>query len=407
MRPLVVVVLASVLSLGVAGGVMAGWRWHQMPDGNVHGVITDAGIGHPIYELDPTDDRTLAAYATDIFIGRVLDQTGAAGAPTSAPGQELPQSQFAVEVLRVLKGYAAGVVTVNQVGGLDQQARQLMLLEGDALLRPGSSELFLAVSVPERGWYQIVAAGHGHVLVDDPAQQKTLIDRFTQATAEPIDFIRFNGAVYLSTDYFAEDVPPAQNTPLALEDLGPVVGQVVTNWIDENDEINYPNEPCYWNTPDGTAPRLAPGDDVYAVRGFATAFRLAARHEGELLSYQVWCSDEAQVGADLFDIYDRVTRISVTTDLSESSGFAVIEDPATVARLVGMLLEGEVIPEELSSMAPVTYQMIFRLDDGSTFRASAAPGEFLWGLGAVTLPAEFTETLDRAWASDQGAEAPD
>jgi hypothetical protein len=51
--------------------------------------------------------------------------------------------------------------------------------------------------------------------------------------------------------------------------------------------------------------------------------------------------------------------------------------------------------------------MIFYLDDGSTFRASAAPGEFLWGLGAVTVPAEFTETLDRAWTSYPGAKAPD
>jgi hypothetical protein len=408
-RSLPIVILAAVLSLGVAGAVMAGWDWHwqHVASGNAHEVALDAVIGHPIYELDATDDRALADYATDIFIGRVLDQTGAAGARTSAPGQELPQSQFAVEVLQLLKGQAAGVVTVNQVGGLDQQAHQIMLLEGDALLHPGASELFLVVSVPERGWYQIVAAGHGHLSADDPAQWKTLIDRFAQASDKPIDFIRFNGAVFLSSAYFAEDIPPASVAPLGPEDLGPVVGQVTTNWIDEIDEINYPNEPCYWDTPDGTAPRLAPGDDIYAVRGFATTFRLAARHEGKLLSYQVWCNDEAQVGADLFDIYDRVTRISVTADLSESSGFAVIDDRATVARLVDMLLEGQVIPEELSSMAPVTHQMIFYLDDGSTFRASAAPGEFLWGLGAVTVPAEFTETLDRAWTSYPGAKAPD
>ena len=110
----------------------------------------------------------------------------------------------------------------------------------------------------------------------------------------------------------------------------------------------------------------------------------------------MWCNDEAEVGADLFDIYDRVDRISVTADLSESSGFAVIEDRSTIGRLVGMLLEGRVIPEELSPMAPVTHQLIFHLDDGSTFRASAAPGELLWGLGAVTVPAAFTEELDRA-----------
>lgn len=402
-RSLVIVILAIGLSLGV---VVARWQGQPAAGGIAHDVVPDVGIGHPIYALDPGDDRALAAYATDIFIGRVRDQTGAAGAPTSAPGQELPQSQFAVEVLHLLKGRAGGVVTVNQIGGLDRQARQLMLLEGDALLRPGTSELFLVVSVPERGWYQIVAAGHGHLPADDPARRQRLIDRFAQATAEPVDFIRFNGAVYLSTAYF-EDSPPARVSPLNPEDLGPVVGQVVTNWVDANDEFNYPNEPCSWDTPDGTAPRLAPGDDIYAVRGYATTFRLAARREGELVAYQVWCGDAAHVGADLFDIYDRVHRISVTADLSESSGFAVIEDRATVVRLVGMLLEGQVIPEERSSLAPVTHQLIFHLDDGTAFRASAAPGELLWGLGAVAVPAAFVETLDRAWTSYLREETPD
>src|SRR5687768_2461083 len=371
MRSLVIVILAAGLSLGVVRGV-AGWRSHvQHAAGhNAHEVVARTGIGHPIYAFDPRDDRELAAYATDIFIGRVRSQTDAAGAPTSAPGQQLPQSQFAVEVLHLLKGQAAGEVTVNQVGGLDPQAHQIMLLEGDALLRPGARELFLVVSVPERGWYQIVAGGHGHLAADDPTQRQTLIDRFAQATDEPVDFIHFNGAVYLSTAYLAADSPPATETPLASGDLGPVVGQVVTNWIDGNDEILYPNEPCYWDAPDGTAPRLAPGDDIHAVRGYATTFRLAARRANEFVSYQVWCDDEAEVGADLFDIYDRVNRISVTADLSESSGFAVIEDRATIVRLVGMLLEGRVIPEELSSMAPITHQLIFHLDDGSTFRAS-------------------------------------
>jgi hypothetical protein len=244
----------------------------------------------------------------------------------------------------------------------------------------------------------LIFMGQGTVVISVAAAQEI---------NEPIDFIRFNGAVYLSTAYLAEDSPPADYSPLAPADLGPVVGEVVTNWIAGNDEILYPNEPCYWHSPDGTAPLLAPGDDIHAVRGYATTFRLAARHGGDFVAYQVWCNDEAEVGADLFDIFDRVNRISVTADLSESSGFAVIEDRATVVRLVSMLLEGRVIPEELSSMAPVTHQLIFHLEDGSTFRASAAPGEFLWGLGAVTVPAAFTETLDRAWTSSQGEGAPD
>ena len=73
---------------------------------------------------------------------------------------------------------------------------------------------------------------------------------------------------------------------------------------------------------------------------------------------------------------------------------------------MSMLLEGQVIPEELSSTAPISHQLIFHLDDGSSFRASAASGELLWGLGAITVPAAFTETLDRAWASGPVEEIP-
>jgi hypothetical protein len=143
------------------------------------------GVAHPVYAFDPSDDRALAAYATDIFVGYVEKQTGSVGAPTSAPGQELPQTQFAIAVAQVVKGDAAGVVTVNQVGGLDQQTRRLMLFEGDALLRPGASELFLVVHVPERGWYQIVAGGFGHRAADDEARRAALVERFARAT-DPI-----------------------------------------------------------------------------------------------------------------------------------------------------------------------------------------------------------------------------
>ena len=228
-----------------------------------------------------------------------------------------------------------------------------------------------------------------------------------QAVDEPIDFVRFNGAVYLSTVYLAENSSRASYSPISPQELGPAVGEVVTNWIDGTDAAAHPNEPCFWDVPDGTAPLLAPGDEIYAVRGYATTFRLAARHDDGIVSYQVWCSDNAEVGADLFDVYDRVERISVTADHSESSGFAVIEDQAIIASLVGMLLEGKVIPEELSSTAPITHQLIIHLDDGSTFRASAAPEEFLWGSGAVAVPAEFTETLDRAWTTHAGESDPD
>jgi hypothetical protein len=415
----------AILIVGVAaallgsGGVLS--RWHVAPRAAPGFFVSGeaVAIADPTYSFDPSDETELAAYATDIFVGRVLGKRGANGAPTSAPGQEMPQTQYTVQVTETIKGDAAGVVTVNQVGGVDAQSRQRLLLAGDAPLRPGTSEIFLTVGVPERGWHQIVAAGYGHLAADDPAQREALVARFRQAVdttsvgvaahgrvssvtssqADPasIDFITFDGAVYLSTIYLAEDSPAIPYTPIGLQNLGPAVGEVVTSWVDGDDALAYPNEPCSWDSPDGTAPRLSPGDQLFAVRGYATTFRLAARHGDGFVSYQVWCNDEAEVGADLFDIYGRVARISVTEDLSESSGWAVIDEPATVAGLVWMLLEGAVIPEELTSTEPITHQIIVHLDDGTTFRASAAAGEFIWGLGAVEMPAEFTDTLHEAW----------
>ena len=215
---------------------------------------------------------------------------------------------------------------------------------------------------------------------------------------DTIDFIRFDGAIYLSSAYLAEDGESARGAV----DPGPVVGRVGSTPIDPADEAAFPNEPCLWEIPDGVAPLLLPGDDIYAVQGYATTFRLAARHRDEIVLYQVWCSDDALVGADLFDIYGRVVSIGVTGDLSEASGFAAITDPAALAALTDMLLSGPIVPEELASGAPVTHQLVFTLDDGSTFRASTAPGEVLWGLGVIEVPLAFEDALVATWENAKG-----
>ena len=219
----------------------------------------------------------------------------------------------------------------------------------------------------------------------------------SQVAGDAVDFIRFGGAVYLSSTYLAHD--PTRE--LVAPALGPVIGQVLSNRGDPDDAIAYPNEPCYWAVRDGTAPALRPGDEIYAVHGYASSFRIAARHGGRIALYQVWCNDRAKVGADLFDIYRRVQRISLTNDLSESSGWAVIDDPHALTALVDMILSGPIVPQEMASTEPIGYQLVFTLVDGTTFRASVAPGELLWGLGVIALPPAFDEALDRAWASGE------
>lgn len=213
----------------------------------------------------------------------------------------------------------------------------------------------------------------------------------------PVDFIRFDGATYLASAYLSQDdLDWSAHQPDAFP-LGPLIGSVSPRQVNPADAFAYPNEPCHWTVPDAVAPGLTPGDPIHAVPDFSTDFRVATRHNGEIRVYQVWCRDDAYVGADLFDIHGRILRISVTADLSEKSGFAVIDDPAVLALLTDMLLAGKVVPEEDSAGDPVTFQLIVQLDDGSTFRISTAPGEVLWGLSVIEVPPEFDAVLAAAW----------
>src|SRR3712207_1408551 len=69
------------------------------------------------YAFEPTDERQLVGFATNVFVGRVAGKVGAEGAPLSGPGdQVMPRTQFAVAVLENIKGDLTGKVTVSQTG---------------------------------------------------------------------------------------------------------------------------------------------------------------------------------------------------------------------------------------------------------------------------------------------------
>ena len=184
-RPAVIAILAAGLVLAATAEALTRRVDDHPATASAPAAGDQVGIAHPVYAFDPEDDHALAAHATDIFVGRVVAQTGTVGAPTSAPGHEVPQTQFAVDVLHGIKGQAAGTVTVNQVGGLDKHAKRLMLVQGDELLQPGTTELFVTFYVPERGWYQVVAARHGHLRAHDRAHHQALVGRFARVVAAP------------------------------------------------------------------------------------------------------------------------------------------------------------------------------------------------------------------------------
>jgi hypothetical protein len=137
------------------------------------------------YAFEPSNKRQLVGFATNVFVGRVVEKVGAEGAPLSGPGDEVvPRTQFSVEVLKNIKGDLNGQVTVSQTGGYDKAESGEVRVEGDPLLKPGQERLFVTSYVREEGWYAIVAQPFGDVRIEDRQQRTDLVEKFEQAREE-------------------------------------------------------------------------------------------------------------------------------------------------------------------------------------------------------------------------------
>lgn len=141
----------------------------------------------PLYAFDARDKRKLVGYATNVFVGRVVEETGSEGAPLSGPGEKtLPKTQFSVEVSENIKGDLGGdTVTVSQTGGYVEEGREARV-EDDSPLQPGQEYLFSTSYDEEEGRYVIVAQPFGAVLIEDEEQRGEAEERFVQAEAEQI-----------------------------------------------------------------------------------------------------------------------------------------------------------------------------------------------------------------------------
>jgi hypothetical protein len=127
---------------------------------------------------DFSDARRLVGATDNVFVGRVIAQVG-----TKRVVDDLPETQFQVEVLETIKGALTGRVTVNQQGGYE--GRELILVEDDPLLVPGQEYLFATGLHPGEGWHTLVP-GYGDLLITDDQQRADLIAKFREAAREEI-----------------------------------------------------------------------------------------------------------------------------------------------------------------------------------------------------------------------------
>lgn len=166
--------------------------------------------------------------------------------------------------------------------------------------------------------------------------------------------------------------------------LGPQVGTV-------SDSLGG----CQATTPaprDFASTALAIGSPIYAVRGYATTFRLAARASNGLVLYEANANSHAQTGADLLDIGGKVVSISILS--SSGTPLGEITQPAQVTAVVNLVLQAPIQRDVQVSPQP-TYQIVFDLADSTTVQRGYDPGERLLGW-FILVPPAFNTAIQNA-----------
>ncbi|MET0849722.1 MAG: hypothetical protein ABW020_01225 [Candidatus Rokuibacteriota bacterium] len=148
---------------------------------------------------------------------------------------------------------------------------------------------------------------------------------------------------------------------------------------------------------DAAAAFMPAGSRVYAVRGYATEFRLAVTWRDRIFLYQAWRNPRARVGAQLYPLEGKVVAIDVQV------GAATPPSPRRPSRvaaegdvrmLVDLVLRGAVRPARAAAAGEPRYWLTFWLADGTTLDRPYAPstGELM---GGVVVSAEFRQILAR------------
>lgn len=143
------------------------------------------------HALEPTDTERMVGFADNVFAGQVVAQVGAeplqASGPLTEPTSTIPQTQFAVRVLRNIKGTLSGTVIVNQQGGIAPDG-SLQLIEGDNLLESGRRYMLLTRRNATQGWNTIIAPVRAKIPYDTDEELERLTVTYEAAHANEIPF---------------------------------------------------------------------------------------------------------------------------------------------------------------------------------------------------------------------------
>jgi hypothetical protein len=127
-----------------------------------------------------------------------------------------------------------------------------------------------------------------------------------------------------------------------------------------------------------TAPDVNKAVPVYAVEGYDTSFRLAARVGDRVVPFEAFANPKADEASDILDIGGKVRSISVLggdaadieLDLDKADDLVIgtIGDPEEANRLVRGLMDAPLKPTPIGNYyanVDHRYVIVFRLEDGT------------------------------------------
>jgi len=197
------------------------------------------------------------------------------------------------------------------------------------------------------------------------------------------DFVTFDGI-----DYIRWDDEPGRS--LGPADLGAEFATVACSFGEDLRGCPYGM--------DAGAAFMPAGTRMYAVRGYATEFRLAAVWKQHIFLYQAWRNPRAKVGRDLFDLAGKVRAVEVDVEEAgagdEAPRDVMITAPAAVEEIVRMVLEARMQRPLGHTAREMRYWLTFWLVDGTTLGRPYYPesGEMM---GGVVFGPELTQLLER------------
>jgi hypothetical protein len=148
---------------------------------------------------------------------------------------------------------------------------------------------------------------------------------------------------------------------------------------------------------DAGAAFLPSGTRMYAVRGHATTFRLAAVWKDHLFLYQAWRNPRARVATDLYDIVGKVHKIDVRPGeplLAADRVTAAITASRDLEALVEMITRGTARRPQPHEVGEPRYWLTFWLSDGTTL-SRVYFRETRELMGGVVVSGDFTRIIER------------